>query len=297
MSVHEHTHHEKPSLLRAERRSSGNLDYALVYEEESEHLAAAGAMVIVLVPGVPGSERDFRHLSPLIVKWAPVVRIVFPGFGLLEEDVNSPSTPHDRARYLEQIADKEGWRSIMVVGHSMGGVAALAWASYDQRVHVLSLLCSVGVKRHRGMVFGSRGAKITLTLSELPLVGDLLLSSLKGFMKRTGFKGHSFHREQLKLILSHVRDLDFDRQREIIRKLADRDDLYVGMCWTLDDRVVDPVASEALYDAIHHSVAAHRFSCFRLEEGGHNPQRSLTIEIDRWLKSLYTKFLLGPESR
>ena len=68
-----------------------DLRYALVYEGISKQREQNGETLIVLIAGVPGSEQDFSYLAPLVYKWAPVVRIVLPGFGILADD-NAPAT-------------------------------------------------------------------------------------------------------------------------------------------------------------------------------------------------------------
>lgn len=277
----------EPSERLASIREVGSFRYSLVYEEESESRQKEGEALVVLVPGVPGSERDFRHLAPLIACWSPVVRIVFPGFGLLNHELETPSSTDDRGQYLMNIAEAEGWGSIFVIGHSMGGIAAMQWAQKDKRVKTLVLMCSVGVRRHRGMSFGPKVAQALLKLSLWPLLGSLFLKILKGRLIKMGFGRHPLHHQQLGLILRHVRDFSFEGVSYIIDQFTISHDRTVGVIYTLDDPIVDLRASRTLVDYLSQKIPKKRLCVLELEQGGHNPQKHNRIEIDRWLNSLY----------
>ncbi len=282
-----------PSQDRIQLKSIQNLEYALVYEGQSEARLKSGEPLVVLVPGVPGTERDFRYLSPLISRWAPVVRVVFPGFGELHHVEDAPSTIEERGQYLRAIADRESWGEVMVLGHSMGGVASLQWALIDPRVRQLSLLCSVGVERHRGMIFGHRVARLLLNALRWPFFGRPLLAMFRRQYRLMGFRGHPLHLRQQSLILRHVRDLDFVYVRGLIEALSTRSHLQVGLAWAMDDLVVDQSASLALERAFRSALSPERLATLCLQDGGHNPQRSRTKEIDRWLHSLYSHSIIN----
>ena len=118
-----------PSELRAKVKRAqgegGELRYALALDEPSSASAREASFVWLCVPGVPGCERDFRHLSPYLALSAPVVRLTLPGFGVLDDALDAPSTTTERARYIERVIRAEGWSAVHLIGHSMGGPASL----------------------------------------------------------------------------------------------------------------------------------------------------------------------------
>lgn len=274
------------------RRLSDGRPYALIEEGlpllRDDHGRVSGPPLIVLVPGVPSSERDFRTLAPLLGRWASVISVIFQGFGVLSECVDAPSSTRDRAQYLSQIADQEGWHKILTVGHSMGGVASLGWAVEDSRIVGLCFLSSVGVVRHRGMAIDAKTAKLCLKLMYIPLIGQLIEKRFRTTLLAMGFKGHPLHRRQLQLILEHVRDLSFEENMKLIQELRARKDLSLSLIWTEDDRVVDAYASQRLIKALSEALP---LEILKLSTGGHNPQRSRTIEIEPWLRSRYSELV------
>ena len=278
-----------PSPLTPDVKHYRDQRYALVYEGQTLNRIHAGELPIILIPGIPSTERDFRHLAPRINAWAPVVRVIWPGFGVLHHEVDAPSSTIDRAQYLSMIADAEGWSAHFVVGHSLGGVAALAHAALDSRVVGLSLISSVGVRRHRGMVIGSRGARIHLALFKIPIVRSALRELCSRLLIQAGFVGHPFHLGQIELILRHVRDLNFAEQRRLIEMLSQKKSLPIGIVTTEDDPLIDSLASDALVCALR-EVSPH-LAHLRLARGGHNPQRHCIIEIDQWLRARYSEAL------
>lgn len=278
-----------PSSLTPDIKDYHGRRYALVYEGESQQRIRAGEAPVILAPGVPSTERDFRHLAPLIYTWAPVARIVWPGFGVLHDEEEPPASTSERAQYLSMIAAAEGWKAHVIVGHSLGGVAALAHAVQDERVIGLYLISSVGVRRHRGMMIGPRGARLHLALFKIPGLRRVLRSISARLMTRVGFVGHPFHLRQIILIFRHVQELSFKENQNNIKRLSSTPSLPIGVVTTADDPIIDARASEALVHAIC-AISPH-LSHLHLECGGHNPQRHCTIEIDRWLRARYSESL------
>ena len=281
--------HPLPSTLLPKMDSYHGQNFGLIYEGNSYERIRAGEVPFILVPGIPSTERDFRHLAPFINEWAPVVRVVWPGFSILHEELDPPSNTFERAKYLSMVADAEAWGAHIIVGHSLGGVASIAHAARDVRVIGLYLISSVGVRRHRGMVVGPRGAYLHLILLKIPFIRNLLRSLYAHLMTQAGFKGHPFDLKQMRLIFRHVRDLSFEENKRYIEKLSTRSLLPVGIVTTTDDPIIDRQASQALVQAL--SVSSPHRSHLHLQRGGHNPQRHCTIEIDRWLRARYSEAL------
>ena len=275
------------SSLPAKIIASENLTYALVYEGISQKRHQHGEPLIVLIAGVPGSEQDYRYLSPLIYEWAPVVRVVLPGFGVLEDQDNAPASGLAKAQYLKQVADAEQWASLLVVGHSMGGVACIYWAGIDRRVKSLALLCSVGIQAHRGLAFGAWTARFLWLITKLPIIGQYLLQRFRNAMMQMGFSKHKLDAVQLRLILQHVIYLDFkDNKKRLGHEyLAYLD--QVGVFWCLDDPIVDINASQALVRHLENSIPTEKLLKRCIEKGGHNPQKHQRLDVNHWLSALY----------
>ncbi len=270
-------------------KSAKGQRYALIYEGQSLQRIRNGEVPMILVPGVPSTERDFRHLAPRLCAFAPVVRIIWPGFGILHDERCSPASTKERAEYLSTIADAEAWGAHVMVGHSLGGLAALAHAVHDARVVGINFISSVGVRRHRGMVVGPRGAQAYLVLLKFPVLRAAMVWLSAHLMRRVGFVGHPFHLRQVELIFRHIANLNFDDVKNNITRLSSKSHLPVGIVTTADDPIIDTHASDALVHAL--STAAPDLSHLHLARGGHNPQRHCIDEIHQWLSVRYSQSL------
>lgn len=308
-----------PSTRRPELRRTGDLVYALIYEGESEARARAGETLLVLIPGAPSNERDFRHLAPLCARWSPVVRLLWPGFkeratsqdpsdptadltvdptadlaSMFFDADRAPASTAERMSYLKRVADAEGWSGCVALGHSMGGVAALAWAVEDERVMGLSMLSSVGVKRHRGMLMGPRAARLFCIFTRIPLIGALLSRLFDHLMGQMGFKRYRFDVRLTRLLMRYVAGVDFEENARFIERLRGRPTLKLSLTLTQDDPIVDREAGEALAKALLDARPDAEVTW--LDEGGHNPQRYLTFEIDQQLRARYSELCREPEA-
>lgn len=84
---------------------------------------------LVLLHGASGNLRDFtfRLVEPLSRDFR-VIAFDRPGLGWTEPLDRKAETPRDQARLLQRAADRLGVTAPIVLGHSYGGVVALAWA-------------------------------------------------------------------------------------------------------------------------------------------------------------------------
>jgi len=229
------------------------------------------------VPGVPGAERDFRHLAPHLAQRALVARVVFPGFGPLSHlpARECPRSSEERARYLRRVISAWGWGRVAVLGHSMGGAAALALAARDPRVARLCLLCSVGLRPHRGLRLGPTTARALVAATRVPLAGAALARAGRAQLEAMGFRGHPLHAEQLRLIYDHIAALDFEAARRDVAALPPT--LDARLVWTADDPLVEEAVSAELAAAVRARVPGARLA--PLAEGGHSPQKSSLARV------------------
>lgn len=100
---------------------------------------------LVLLHGASGNLRDFtfRLVEPLSRDFR-VIAFDRPGLGWTEPLDRKSETPRDQARLLQRAADQLGVSAPIVLGHSYGGVVALAWAlERPEETSALVLLGSV----------------------------------------------------------------------------------------------------------------------------------------------------------
>lgn len=119
-----------------------------------------GKETVVLVHGLgKPAARDWSRVIPALARHYRVVALDLPGFGQSDSG-NHHYTPDNFARVLDAVLEKRVQRPFALVGHSMGGAVALAYAeAYPDRVSRLVLVATAGVL-HRSVYteFLARGA-------------------------------------------------------------------------------------------------------------------------------------------
>lgn len=100
---------------------------------------------LLLLHGVGITAATWRGVVPFLVPQAQVVVIDLLGFGRSIRERGSLATMPAQSAMIPQLLDHLGWPSAVLVGHSMGGGAALGAALLvPQRVDGLVLIASVG---------------------------------------------------------------------------------------------------------------------------------------------------------
>ena len=104
---------------------------------------------VVLIHGASGNTRDFTFtFAELLAEQYRVTLFDRPGMGWTEQMApahqhfwsTEHASPRDQARLLKAAADQLGVRDPVVVGHSLGGIVALAWAlEFDDLSAVVSV--------------------------------------------------------------------------------------------------------------------------------------------------------------
>lgn len=113
------------------------------------------------------------------------------GFRVLRYDLfgrgvsDAPRGPQDAAFFLRQLqdllADQQVDGPVSVMGYSMGGAIATAWAAQNpDRVEALYLVAPAGL--------GRVGTPFTRFCSDVPVLGDGAMHALGGIMLRHGFR-------------------------------------------------------------------------------------------------------------
>ncbi|MEM9212353.1 MAG: alpha/beta hydrolase [Pseudomonadota bacterium] len=104
---------------------------------------------IVLIHGAGGNTRDFtfRFSGELAQRGYYVITFDRPGFGYSDPVEGSPASIAAQAARLAQAADALGVPKPIVLGHSLGGAVALAWAT--ERPDGIAGLVAVSAVSHR----------------------------------------------------------------------------------------------------------------------------------------------------
>lgn len=142
---------------------------------------------VFLVHGLGASmafwERNFDHLARHFQVWSADL----PGFGLSEKP-DGGLFLHVGVRLLLDLVDGGGIERASLVGNSMGGLLAMAFAlQHPERVSNLVLVASAGLGREVGL---------TLRLASIPGLGELMARPLRSAI-RWEFQGLFHNPRQL----------------------------------------------------------------------------------------------------
>ncbi len=123
-----------------------------VYEAGRNH-----SYTVVLIHGLgEGAARDWEHVIPALAQRYHVLTFDLPGFGRSEKQ-NALYSPANYAAFVKWIMEERVNGPFTLVGHSMGGVVALRFASiYPRNLRHLILIDTPGIL-HRSVAFKSAG--------------------------------------------------------------------------------------------------------------------------------------------
>ncbi len=233
----------------------------------------ADAPALIMIPGVPGDSFDFRYLAPVLAANFRVYRIELPGFGCVRDQRWRDYSPAGRAALIAGFADAIGLERYSVLGHSMGGAAAAALAATDaERVSALVLLCSIGLRRHRGMTLPPLRAHLMSAFLRVPGLRYPVVRNARAWYRRAGFPGaDSYSARDLRIHLAHVASYDFAAAERVATSIT-RPTLVV---YADDDPMIETEISKELAAAIPTSTGL----CYA--SGGHNLQKSRARELAR----------------
>jgi pimeloyl-ACP methyl ester carboxylesterase len=235
------------------------------------------APALLAVHGVPGGAYDFRYLGPALAAHTRVHRLELPGFGAARDAPWKDHRPEGRGRVVLAAADALGLSRFAVLGHSMGGPAALAAASMaPERVSALVLVASVGLSRHRGMIWPPPMAAAVGELLRIPLLRDGAARVIRAGYRRSFPKAGPLTRREIRVHLQIVGGYDFAWARRAAPRVA----CPTIVAWADDDPQVEPRVGEELTAAI---AGAH---ALRFATGGHNIQKSRAREIAEAIEAL-----------
>jgi len=226
---------------------------------------------ILLLHGLPGSVRDFRHLSPRL-EGLRRIRMDMPGFGGTSRRGLRSWPLRQRGELCAAFMDAIGLDAAVVVGHSMGGaVAAALGAVAPDKVNGLALLAAPGLRPHRG--YTRSRVRLSARLLSLPGAQWLLGGTLRRGCVAAGFP-RSTPQSELINALMDAAALDFAPHPPHRRALR----APTMGAYATDDRLVEPEIGEGIAATV---PAGPRL---RWESGGHNIQKTRADELAEALR-------------
>lgn len=239
----------------------------LAYVDEGPRDAPA----LLAVHGVPGSVRDFRYLAPQLRDAVRIVRVDLPGFGDSAPLDAAVRTLAGRARVLLDLADHLGLRELSVLGHSMGGAAALALASlHRERVRLLVLVASLGLSQHRGLGMPPRAFRLLAASLSVPGLRSFVVTLSRAAYRARRFPGaDSLDAEGFRVQLRAIGAADYGFLRRAVAGPLPP----ALLAFAHDDPMIETRVSEELARAL----PAARVLAF--DSGGHNLQKTRAPEL------------------
>jgi len=214
-----------------------------------------GAEPVILIHGLGhAGARDWAEVIPALAATYDVYALDLPGFGASDKG-NHLYSPANYVRVLDALFGERLKRPANVVGHSMGGVVALAYAiAYPDRVRRLIVVDAAGVLHRtvygeflgRAMAGRKVGAEnpwfemlmrlITTQAENLPAKGAMSIESPQ--VRQRLLRG-----DPTTIAAFALADHDLSRGLRTIRAPT-------LIIWSSDDKVAPPRTGQALASAI-----------------------------------------------
>jgi len=238
--------------------------------------------VILLVHGYGGDRNSWLFLQEPLAARYRVYALDLPGHGTSAKDVGAgPAGPEGPAGTLSVLAgavtgvlDALGAERAHLVGHSMGGAAALAVAARDPgRIASLTLIApsGFGSEINAGYLRGFADAQTRRELK--PVVGQLfadellvtrqLVEDLLAYKRLDGVD------EALHALVDTLLDGDVQRADSAALMAAIGDTVPVTVVWGRADRIIPAAQAESVAGAIRHLV----------DGAGHMPHMERPAEV------------------
>ena len=231
-----------------------------------------GAEPIILIHGLSrAGARDWAKVIPALAGRYDVYALDLPGFGSSDKG-NHLYSPSNYVRVLDALFGERLKRPATLIGHSMGGVIALAYATaYPDRVHRLIVADVAGVL-HRSVYGEFLGRAVTeRVMGDSPWY-DTLIKLIVTQAENLPAKGAmSIEQPQVRQRLLRgdphaiaalaLVEHDLSRSLRAIK-------VPTLIVWTSDDRVAPPRTGQVLASVIPGARLVV------IGEGGHAPQLS-----------------------
>jgi pimeloyl-ACP methyl ester carboxylesterase len=240
------------------------------------------APACLLIHGAPGSLRDFRYLAPaLVAEGLLAVRLDMPGFGGTPFSTWPLQAPAQRAGFVAEVARALGLSRFAVLGHSVGGSAAmLSAALFPDRVSALALVNSVGVQRHQALP-GPEGVSRSIGyLLRSERAAQLIIPAMQKLYRQLGFRDvEALDADTLRVHTDLVGSLDFVAHRWAARSAR----CPILVASSEDDPLVQPRISRGLARAFRPQATLRHL---HFQAGGHYLQKHEAARIAQHVREM-----------
>jgi pimeloyl-ACP methyl ester carboxylesterase len=227
---------------------------------------------VVCVHGLPGAARDFRWLFAPLASRARVIAVDLAGFGQTPVATAPDPSPEGRAAFVLEVIDALGLERPVLVGHSMGGlVAVAAVARRPDGFRGLGLLASPGLRPHAAF---RRLPRRVLRVAMSGPWTPLLMPAARRLFAAAGFR--NYPDSALTRTVACLCATSIEAHAARLCTLA----LPTLAAWCEDDALIEP--------AILGELAAALPPGPRLvwSRGGHVPQKTHAAEVAEGLAAL-----------
>lgn len=227
---------------------------------------------VVCIHGIPGVARDFRWLFPPLEHRARMIAVDLPGFGETAVASGPDASPEGRAKFILEFIDALGLERPVLVGHSMGGLVAVAAVSLRPHgFRGLGLLSTPGLRPHA--VFRRiprRAMHVAMNGPWTPFFMPLA----RRLFSLSGFKGYPD--SALVRTMACLKDTSFVDHAERIKSL----NLPTLAAWCEDDPLIEPEILSEL------ATALPKGPRLVWPTGGHVPQKTHAMEVATGISEL-----------
>ena len=249
---------QQPSYARPKVIAAGS--FTIAYTDEG-----AGSATAVTVPGLPGSNRDFRWLAPLLSPHMRVIRMDPPGYGRSPRPNDSGMSVAERAAATEDLLDALDLGPVMLISHSAGGVVAARLARmHPQRITSLAMLAPPGPEPH----FDQRPLRRMAPVLATAPGAWVMKNRIRSQYREMGFPRY-LRDDEMRFALLDAAKMDFADYAEDAAGLSQR----TLVSWAGDDHVISDTLTADLVDLVPRSQA------LRFDDGGHSIPKTRAKEL------------------
>lgn len=231
-----------------------------VYTDEGH-----GQPVVIAIPGLPGSTRDFRWLAPALCARVRVLRFDPSGYGGSPRSGFAGLTVAQRAEPVLALIEKLDTGPAVLVGHSAGaGVVAHLARHHPEQVRAAAMLAPAGPKPH----LARKPMRLLAQTLRLPGARRGLYPVIRRFYAAQGFPSYLTDDERAYAMMDAV-EFDFAEYRSDLVQMR----CPTLVAWAHDDAIIPATTFQALEQMVPNGPRLH------FEDGGHSVQKAHAADI------------------
>lgn len=250
------------------------------------YTAAGSGPAVLLIHGLGGTRRTWRHLIPGLARNHTVIAPDLPGHGLSDPPAGDYSLGA-HACALRDLLLTLGHPRATIVGHSLGGGVALQTAyQFPERTERIALISSGGLGTEVTPILRAAtlpgAAPIVAGLSALPaaltqrLFGVLpaLIGASDGRALAEALRGLSDDQQRRAFLRTARTVIDWRGQTvSATRQLGLLRDVPLLIAWGADDKTIPPHHHHALAAQVPHAVTV------QIAGAGHYPHETAPTQL------------------